>query len=140
MTNLSILKIESSDGTLLVSRHATQEIIPVMKEQISRDLDFNALISSGRPRPMKLRCLIETTDLPNIPLLKLYNPFKIYSIVKFRHNKPSELPQDHVEDSIEEHDDHTIFRPIINALLINFSCKGTNYSREEIWRLELEEP
>jgi hypothetical protein len=135
--NLSILKIESSDGILLSTRHASQEITPITKGKVTRTIGHSPLVSRSTS-PAKLRCIVETGEPPDAHLLKIHNQFTIYSIVKFRGGKSQASPPNCVNDLVEDHVDHIIFRPILNVFLIDFSCKCNN-SISETWRLEFEE-
>ncbi|MDR0942152.1 MAG: hypothetical protein LBM19_00850 [Holosporales bacterium] len=135
MTNLSILKIESKTGTLLISRNATQEIFPVNKCEIRRNIDCEPIVNG---RPTKLRCVVVTKDPPDASILRLNDLFTIHSIVKFRINGLRDPPINYVKDSREEYEDHVIFRPILEAFLTNFSCRNDN-SNCASWKLEFEE-
>jgi hypothetical protein len=138
MENLSILKIESTEGQLLSTGRATQEVTPVAKGKINRTIDCRPLIQSDQ-RISKLRCIIETEEPPDSKLLRLHGQFTIYSIVRFRWSKSlSEHPPNCIDDSIEDHGAYITFRPVLNMFLTNFSCKCNN-SISETWKLEFEE-
>jgi hypothetical protein len=136
MTNISILKIESETGTLLVSSDATQEITPTSKHEICRNIDLKPI---DVKRPSKLRCVVETKDMPDLSILRLGGIFKIYSIIKCRQNDVSKQIDSYVTDSREIYDDHIVYRPVFNALLTNFSCHSHSLGKP-LWKLEFEEP
>ncbi len=135
MNNISILKIESDKGILLISRNAKQEISPKSKTEIIRNINAQPI----KQKLQKIKCVIETTDIPDVSVLKTNDSFKIYSIIKIKQHG-SKTPQiDYVEDSLEVLDEFIIFRPVFNMLLINFSCSYQNSDLAPAkWKLEFE--
>ncbi len=135
MNNISILKIESDKGILLLSRNAKQEIFPKSKIEIIRNINEQPI----KQKLQKIKCVIETTDIPDISILKTNDSFKIYSIVKLK-QYGSKTPQiNYVEDSLKVLDEFIIFRPIFNMLLTNFSCVSQNFDLGPAkWKLEFE--
>lgn len=136
MSNISILKIESEKGTLLVSRNANQEIFPKSKIELIRNIN-SVPIKQNYP---KLKCVIETSDIPDISILKSKDKFKVYSIIELK-QYGSKTPQiDYVKDSLELSDEYIIFRPIFNMMLTNFSCSSKNSdSSPSKWKFEFED-
>ncbi|MDR3224445.1 MAG: hypothetical protein LBT03_02615 [Holosporales bacterium] len=137
MANISILKIKSEKEELLVSRMATQEIMPIIKNEIYRNLDFEHIPGNKKT---KLRCVITTSDTPNLKLLLPDKLFMIYSIIKFREDG-RHIPQiEYVEDSVEQHGEYITFRPILQMLLTNFHCKeNDSCAKQPIWTFDFEE-
>ncbi|MDR0695248.1 MAG: hypothetical protein LBF56_00530 [Holosporales bacterium] len=134
-TTIAILKIESNSGTLLVSADARQEISPVTRHEIRRNINFEPISTNI---PTKLRCTIETKDPPDLSELQLGALFKIYSIMRCRQNDISKQLDSYVEDSLETHEDHVAYRPIFNMFLTNFSCRDHSVN-DPLWRFEFEE-
>lgn len=135
MTNISILKIESEKGTLLLSKDATQEILPKSKIELIRNIN-NLPINYI---PQKIKCIIETTDIPDISILKSNDKFRIYSIIKLKQFGSKTPPIDYVKDSLEVYDESITFRPIFNMMLTNFSCSSRDNDSSSKWKLEFED-
>jgi hypothetical protein len=135
MSNISVLKIVSSSGRLLMSRHVSQEISPVMKGAIYRNINSETFKINT---PLKLRCLIETTDIPNKTALKLNDLFTIYSIIKFKREGLAPMAEEYVPKSVENYEDHIVYRPVFRMILTNFCCKNNNLEGQT-WKLEFEE-
>lgn len=137
MTTISILKIDSENGTLLFSKNATQEIFPISKSEVKRNLNFEAIDQTQKP--YKCKCIIETKDIPDLSIMTKNKLFNIHSIIKFRHNNTFPKPElEYVSDSLENYEDHVVFRPILKMYLINFNCKNDN-DGNTTWKLEFEE-
>ncbi len=135
MNSQSILKIESELGTTLISRKASQEISPTIKHEILKNL--NSSIITVPKKHQKLKIIIESPDSPALPSLILGQKFKIHSIIDyFEYGKKSpSVP--YVADSLRTYDNCIKFKPLLNAILINFKCKKAN--GEIRWILEFEE-
>ena len=135
MNNISILKIESDKGTLLVSKNAIQEIFPKSKNELVRNINNQPINQKQR----KIKCNIETIDTPDISVLNANDRFKIYSIIKLK--QFGEIPQmDYVKDSLEFFDGYITFRPVFNMLLTNFSCLSrNNEAAPSKWKFEFED-
>lgn len=136
MTNISVLKIESNQGVLLVSKNARQEIFPKSKIETIRNINRKVL---SQTQPIT-KCIIETQDIPDFSILKPNSEFRIYSIIKLRQYGVKVPQMDYVKDSLELFDDFITFRPIFSMILTNFShtCKNNNPS-QSIWKLEFED-
>ncbi|MDR1391087.1 MAG: hypothetical protein LBI95_01820 [Holosporales bacterium] len=135
MTNVSILKIESDQGPVLISKNATQEIFPKSKIEITRDVNMNLIKVD---RQIKLKSTVETKDSPDALILEKDSIFKIYSIIKLKQFIRKNIIVDYVEDSLEEHEGYVIYRPILNMVLVNFNCKN-DCSSFPFWKFEFEE-
>ena len=135
MTNISILKIESNQKTILISKNAKQEILPMSKLEIMRNINSIPLKSE---KDGKLKTIIETKDNLDISSLNRSSIFKIYSIIKFKQFNTNPPLIEFVKDSLERFEDYIIFRPILKTVLTNFNCKTDN-SGPQIWKLEFEE-
>ena len=134
-----VLKILVENETLLISRDAKQEICMVSREPLLRNINSELIKNNSR---IRLKSTIETKDDINITALKrsmeCKEICKIYTMVHFCTNsKPN--AEKYVEDSLETEDGNTKYRPILEMVLTNFSCKATN-DGEQIWKLEFEEP
>lgn len=135
MNNISILKIESDKGTLLVSKNAIQEISPKSKNELVRNINNQPIDQ----KQQKIKCTIETVDIPDISVLNANDKFKIYSIIKLK--QFGKIPQmDYVKDSIEIFDGYITFRPVFNMMLTNFSCLSKNSEAvPSKWKFEFED-
>ena len=136
MNTLSVLKIESQDGIALISKNATQEISPILKNEISRNLNNDVVNSSETQQ--KFKCLIESRDPPNFTLLKINKKFTIHSVVEFVQYSTNSPSIPFVQDSLQSFDDFIKFRPLFHMILLEFKCKQTN-NNESIWTLNFEE-
>ena len=134
-----VLKITAGSEILLNSRNAKQEIFPISKELVKRDINSKLIKNITS---IKLRSIIETKDDINVDALKksmeMKELCKIYSMVQFCTNYIPTLEQC-VEDSIETEDNITTYRPILGMILTNFTCKATS-DGEQVWKVEFEEP
>ncbi|MBQ7539498.1 MAG: hypothetical protein IJT13_00040 [Bacteroidaceae bacterium] len=135
MTNINILKIETNNKVVLLSRNAKQEIFPASKADIVRNINAVPL---QRKNCVKLRTVIETGDTPDVSAFAKNAVFRIYSITNFSQSDKIPKPKEFVDGSLECCDGYVTFRPIFNALLTNFACK-TDSSGTQIWKLEFEE-
>lgn len=136
MNNISILKIESDKGVVLISKNAKQEILPKSKIEIVRNINAEPM----RQDQQKIKCIIETSDIPDVSMLKTNDKFKIYSIIKFKQYGTKTPQIEYVRDSLEVFDEYIIFRPIFTMLLTNFASVAKNEdSSPGKWRLEFEE-
>ena len=134
-----VLKITAGNEVLINSRSSKQEIFPISKETLKRDVNSKLIENKTS---LKLRSVIETKDDINIKALKksieMKKLCKIYSMVQFCTNTASPL-EECVEDSVETEDGITSYRPILNMILTNFVCKAT-IDGDQVWKLEFEEP
>ncbi|MDR2666799.1 MAG: hypothetical protein LBB34_01620 [Holosporales bacterium] len=135
MNKISILKIEFQNTPVLISKNATQEVVPLSKLVIFRNINFSPIVAEQN---VKLKCFIDTKDYPDTTLLKANGSFKIYSIIKFKENNVTTPSIDYVEDSVEQHDNSVIFRPVFDMFLTNFHCKDDCYGTTA-WHMEFEE-
>ena len=135
MVNTPVLKIESEDKILLISRNAKQEVCPISKNSIIKNIN-SELIKINRET--KFKTVIETKDYVNAKALNQSRKFKIYSIVRFMQPNSELLSGNFVEDSLEKDDEITTYRPIFEMMLTNFSCKA-EIDSDQIWKLEFEE-
>lgn len=135
---IPVLKITAGNEILLISRDAKQEIYPASKETLTRNI--NAELVKIRSN-IKLKTVIETKDNVDINALKLSMEkkeiCKVYSMVRFLSNISSPLGN-YVEDSLEQEANIITYRPILDMVLTNFTCKATS-DGEQVWKLELEE-
>ncbi len=135
---IPVLKITVGNETLLISRDAKQEICPASKETLTRNVNSELVKINSQ---MKLKTIIETKDDVDINTLKLSMEKKeicrVYSMVRFLSNISSPL-RNYVEDSLEQEAGVATYRPILDMVLTNFTCKATN-DGEQVWKLELEE-
>ena len=135
MTNISVLKIESAEGNLLVSRNAKQEIYPTVKHEIVKNINGEHI---EKDLKIKFKSTIETKDDINMDVLQAAGIFKIYSIVKFSCKDHKTNFREFVEDSLELYEDGVLYRPIFNMVLTNFACKSDT-NGNQVWKLEFEE-
>lgn len=135
---IPVLKIMVGDKILLNSRNAKQEICPVSKEVLTRNINSELVKSDLK---MKLKAMIETKDDVDVGALKLSMELKeickVYSMVRFC-SSASPAQGAYVEDSLEQSDGTATYRPILDMILTNFNCKTTS-DGEQVWKLELEE-
>ena len=135
---IPVLKITVGNETLLISRDAKQEICPTSKETLTKNLNSELIQTHSN---MTLKTVIETKDDVDINALKRTieknEICKVYSMVRFLSNISSPL-NNYVEDSLEQEGDIITYRPILDMVLTNFTCKATN-DGEQVWKLELEE-
>lgn len=135
---IPVLKITVGNEILLISRDAKQEIYPASKETLTRNI--NAELVKTRSN-IKLKTVIETKDNVDINALNLSMEkkeiCKVYSMVRFLSNISSPLGN-YVEDSLEQEANIITYRPILDMVLTNFTCKATS-DGEQVWKLELEE-
>jgi hypothetical protein len=137
MNTISILKIKAGEDTLLNSKNATQEIYPTTKFETRRNINSEVIEQDNAFH--KLRCIIETRDIPDFSVLKSNRLFNVYSIIKLRKNSADPPPKgSYVEDSLEINEDHVIYRPIFEMYLINYKCSKI---KDELhsWKFEFEE-
>lgn len=127
--------IESDQKTILTSRNAKQEILPISKFEVVRNINSTPLRSDKK---LKLKTIIETRDILDISEFSKSHIFKIYSIIKFKQFGIHPPLIEFIEDSLEKFEDYITFRPILKAILTNFNCKSDN-SGSQIWKLEFEE-
>ncbi len=135
MVNTPVLKIESENQPLLISREAKQEILPVSKNIIVKNIN-SEIIEVGHTT--KFKTIIETKNDVNIEALERSKKFKIYSIIRFMQSRDKVLPKNLIEDSVETNDKFVTYRPIFDAILTNFSCKADT-DNNQVWKLEFEE-
>ena len=135
MVNTPVLKIESEDKILLVSRNAKQEVCPVSKESIIRNINSELIKTNHKT---KFKTVVETKDDVNAKALNQSEKFKIYSIIRFMQPSSEPLHDNFIEDSVERNDEVITYRPIFEMMLTNFSCKS-EIDNGQIWRLEFEE-
>ena len=135
---IAVLKITVGNETLLISRDAKQEICPVSKEAVTRNINSELLKTHSK---MKLKTVIETKDDIEIETLRrsmeTKEICKVYSMVRFLSKANSPL-DNYVEDSLEQEGEVVSYRPILDMILTNFTCKATS-DGEQILKLELEE-
>ena len=134
-----VLKITVENETLLISRDAKQEICMTAKEPLLRNINSELIKNNSK---IKLKSIIETKDDINITALtrsmECKGICKIYAMMQFCTNSKPNAGK-YVEDSLETEDSITKYRPILDMILTNFTCKATN-DGEQIWKLEFEEP
>lgn len=134
MVNIPVLKIESDNGVLLVSRNAKQELLPIEKNTIIKNINSDIIKIDQKRR---YKCVVETKDDVCIDGLLNSSFFKIYSILRVL-SKSDPPSGTFVEDSIEKLNDAVMFRPIFDMALVNFTCRADS-NGDQIWRLEFEE-
>lgn len=137
MSNLSILKIETKKGIVLVSNDAIQELSPLNQRKIMRNINFEVLPEYPHGN-IKYRCLIETKDTPNVSLLQGNEIFTIYSLIRIRQDDVETPTIDYVKDSVEKGRGFITFRPILRTLLTDFKAKANNTDKSS-WKFEFEE-
>lgn len=136
MNTFSILKIETNNKIVLISKNATQEIVQE-EHDIIRNIN-SQIISLNSSQ--KFKTIIETEDIPDFSLLKTNQIFKIYSIIDFveyENNIPS-IP--YVHDSLiscKGYKSFIKFRPILEMYIINIKAK-TMPSHKSYWQLVFE--
>ena len=135
MVNTPVLKIESENQPLLISREAKQEILPVSKNIIVKNINSEIIEVD---HTTKFKTIIETKNDVNIEALERSKKFKIYSIIRFMQSRDKVLPKNLIEDSVETNDKFVTYRPIFDAILTNFSCKADT-DNNQVWKLEFEE-
>ena len=135
---IPVLKITVGNNTLLISRDAKQEIYPTSKEALTRNLNSELVQTHSK---IKLKTIIETKDDVDVNALRQSmekkEVCKVFSMVRFLSSRSSTL-ENYVEDSLEQDGDVITYRPILDMVLTNFTCKATN-DGDQIWKLELEE-
>lgn len=131
----AILKIESPNGNLLVSRDAKQEITPITKSDILKNINGEYIQKNS---DIKFKSTIETKDDINIDVLQASGIFKIYSIVRFSCKDHKTNFREFVEDSMELYEDGILYRPIFSMILTNFACRSDT-NGNQVWKLEFEE-
>lgn len=134
MVNISVLKIESDSGVLLASRNAKQELSPIEKNTIIKNINSDIIKIEQKRR---YKCVVETKDDVYIDGLLNSSFFKIYSILRVL-SKSDPPSGTFVEDSVEKLSDAVMFRPIFDMTLVNFNCRADS-NGNQIWRLEFEE-
>lgn len=134
MVNIPVLKIESDNGVLLVSRNAKQELLPIEKNTIIKNINSDIIKIDQKRR---YKCVVETKDDVCIDGLLNSSFFKIYSILRVL-SKTDPPSGTFVEDSVEKLNDAVMFRPIFDMILVNFTCRADS-NGDQIWRLEFEE-
>lgn len=134
MVNISVLKIESDSGVLLASRNAKQELSPIEKNTINKNINSDIIKIEQKRR---YKCVVETKDDVYIDGLLNSSFFKIYSILRVLSKSDPPIGT-FVEDSVEKLSDAVMFRPIFDMTLVNFNCRADS-NGNQIWRLEFEE-
>ncbi|MBR1944412.1 MAG: hypothetical protein IJ848_02965 [Alphaproteobacteria bacterium] len=116
----SILKIENNNNMVLVAHNAIQELYPLNKHELLRNISLQPIVFNDN-NDTRYKCIIKTNDIPDINLLKTNTLYNIYSIIQFKcpGNSIPKIP--YVSDSIQHNEDGTIFRPILQMYLIDFS-------------------
>lgn len=120
MQSSSVLQIESNNKIVLTSYNAIQELYPLNKCEVLRNISLQPIVLDNN-KDIKYKCIIKTQDIPDINLLKTNIVYNIYSIIQFKcqGNLIPNIP--YVLDSLEHRADGTIFRPILQMYLIDFS-------------------
>lgn len=120
MQRSSILKIESNNRIVLTAYNAIQELYPLNKFEVLRNISLQPILLDNN-NDMKYKCIIKTNDIPDINLLKTNTLYNIYSIIQFKCQGNSIPKIPYVLDSIEHRDSGTVFRPILQMYLTDFS-------------------
>ena len=120
MQRSSILKIEANNKIVLTSYNAIQELYPLNKFEVLRNISLQPILLDNNSA-MKYKCIIKTNDIPDINLLKTNTLYNIYSIIQFKcqGNLIPQIP--YVSDSIEHRNSGTVFRPILQMYLTDFN-------------------
>ena len=126
------LKIELNGKTILKSRNAEQKIVPLEQIKIKRNVNSEPIIPD---QSTKYKCLIETTDAPDMSILESGKEFHIYSILKMKEAGTDKPSSPFVPDSVEKRDGYIEFCPILKMFLTNFKYKSSS----NLWSLEFEE-
>ena len=133
MKYASILKIESNGKMVLVAYNAIQELYPLSKHEVLRNVSMQPIVFDDNTET-RYKCIIKTKDIPDVNLLKTNTLYNIYSIIQFKcqGNVIPKIP--YVPDSIEHREDGTIFRPILQMYLTDFSicCETSGNSNLKI--------
>lgn len=126
------LKIESNGQVVLKSRNAKQKLFPIDTITIKRNINSEPILPGFYS---KYKCLIETTDAPDISILSNDREFDIYSIMKMKETGKEKPSSPFVPDSVEKHDGYIEFCPILKMFLTNFKYQSSSNT----WSLEFEE-
>lgn len=120
MKRSSILQIETNNKVVLTAYNAIQELYPLNKCELLRNISMQPIALDDDIKPM-YKCIIRTNDIPDINLLKTNTLYNIYSIIQFKcqGNNIPKIP--YVLDSLEHNEHGTVFRPILQMYLIDFS-------------------
>jgi hypothetical protein len=136
MNNIKhILKIEVEKNIVLFSENVKQQIMLNESEKLKRNLNFDVIFSETKETKIKYKSIIESTDPPNLLLLKTNKVFTIHSIVNFREFNMSTPSIPFVQDSVVTKDNYIEYCPIFQMALLNFKYKSEN----NYWLLEFEE-
>jgi hypothetical protein len=136
MNKAFVLKIESENVIVLISQNATQILSPNKKYEIVRNINSEPI--KRQFDNIKKKCYIETTDTPDVGLMKCGGLFQIHSIVEFRHYGNEKPAMQYVDDSLEVCKGFTKFRPILSMILTNFRCRTIDGGKV-MWDMEFEE-
>ena len=137
MNTISILKIESDAGIVLLSKNSTQEIMPIAENFIIRDVNSDAITTASKKR-CKLKCIIKSKDTPDFSILNVNQKFTIYSIIDFLEYGKSTPTIPFIADSLQVYEKFTKFRPVFSMYLTGFKCEGGNIG-SNFWTLEFED-
>ena len=131
MKQSSVLQIETNNKVVLTAYNAIQELYPLNKHEILRNVFSKPIISDDNNNDDIYKCVIKTNDIPDINLLKTNTLYNIYSIIQFKcqGNNIPKVP--YVLDSLEHNEDGTIFRPILQMYLVDFniSCETSGNNK-----------
>lgn len=120
MKQSSVLQIKHNNQVILTAYNAIQELYPLTKYEVLRNIFLQPIILEDNYK-INYKCIIKTNNIPDINLLKPNTVYTIYSIIQFKcqGNTIPKIP--YVLDSLEHKEDGTVFRPIFQMYLTDFS-------------------
>lgn len=120
MSIVNILTIMTHGGdTVLLSANATQSITPISEYKVIRNINDKPI---NKLTPTLLKCVIKTSDNPNIDLLRLGEKYKIVSISECTSTKKPDFEY----TQLKENNIGFVYRPIFEMVLIDFESLSNN--------------
>lgn len=117
-----------NDNIVLLSTQATQSIAPTSEYKVIHNINNQVInnqvieqsnVGHSNVRQL-LRCIVKTTDVPNMEYLKVGERYKIYSIVELY---SSTIPvAEYIFNSLIKVDNGYKYRPILDTILTYFEC------------------
>lgn len=131
-----ILRIETEDKkVVLASPNAEQEVFQKIPGELQRNINSEILKNQ---KESKIKVIVKTKDSPDLSLIKIGAIYNVYSAIRFKTSKDSEISCNYVEETVDRDHGYFYFQPIWKMALSNYSCKSTA-DRNQNWTFEFEE-
>lgn len=129
-----VLQIKHDSQTLLRSIDVEEELTPLDKFSVIRNLDNDSV--AMKSVKLKHRYIVRSNHPPDISLLYVGMEYEVCPTIVLKESKNAENKIRKMDGTLETKDDFIFFRPVFNMILIGYK---TNNSKDFKWILEFEE-